>query len=97
MLKIARFNPVGGSSWVPTPRYVAAKKATINVQNKKDQQCLRWCLLAHKHFKEGYNHANPYRVQCYQPFANDINMDGVAKPTSLKEVGYHIDDLTSFN
>ena len=86
---ISRFNPVGASSWVQTPAFIAKKKAILNVQNKSDHQCLRWSLLAHKHLQEGWGHLNPTRVECYKPFAEDVNMNGVSEPTDLKEVSEH--------
>src|ERR1700759_1006133 len=33
-VRLGRYNPVGGSSYIPTPRDLADKEAIINVQNK---------------------------------------------------------------
>merc|ERR1711954_67556 len=40
-LNIARYNPIRGSSYIPTPVGLASKKALVNVQNE-DQSSLYW-------------------------------------------------------
>ena len=35
-LHVATYDPIGGSSFIPTPRWIALKKATVNIQNKDD-------------------------------------------------------------
>ena len=43
---VARFNPLVGSSFIKTPRFIKLKRATINVKNKTDQYCFRWAVLS---------------------------------------------------
>jgi hypothetical protein len=90
LIKFCRYNPIRGSSHIPTPDYIKNKKSTLNVVNKNDDMCLRWSLLAHIHRRDGWKHANPNRVECYKPFAGDIKMEGVKEPTDLKEVSFII-------
>ena len=47
-LRIARFKPLRGSTYVPLPKYIRDKKAVINVKNK-DNRCLMWAVLAGLH------------------------------------------------
>ena len=39
----ARYTPVAGSSYIPLPPDLAAKKTIVNVQNR-DGECLKWAL-----------------------------------------------------
>ena len=36
LLKFARYNPLGGSSYIPTPKSIVGKHAIVNVQNKDE-------------------------------------------------------------
>ena len=46
-LKIHRavYQPLAGSSYVPLPKFIANKKAVINIQND-DQKCFLWSVIA---------------------------------------------------
>ena len=44
-LNIARYNPIRGSSYIPSPVGLVGKKALVNVQNK-DQNCFLYSVLA---------------------------------------------------
>ena len=46
--KTATYNPVGGSSHIPTPKAVSHAHAVVNVQNK-DPYCFVWSILAALH------------------------------------------------
>jgi len=37
------YEPLNGSSWVPLPKFLASKKALINMKNT-DNQCFKWCI-----------------------------------------------------
>ena len=38
-----QYEPLKGSSYIPLPKYLADKKAIINLKNE-DGQCFKWCL-----------------------------------------------------
>ena len=38
-----QYEPLKGSSYIPLPKYLADKKAIINLKNE-DNQCFKWCL-----------------------------------------------------
>ena len=40
------FSPFSGSSYIPLPPKLAAKKAIINVKNEKDQECFKWAITS---------------------------------------------------
>jgi len=36
------YEPLNGSSWVPLLKFLASKKAIVNMKNA-DNQCFKWC------------------------------------------------------
>ena len=42
-LHTVKYVPLGGFSYIPLPRFLAAKKALINLQNA-DDECFRWAI-----------------------------------------------------
>jgi len=42
------FNPLGGggSSYIPTPRWIANKHAVVNVKNLNDDMCFKCAVLS---------------------------------------------------
>jgi len=43
------FNPLtggGGSSYIPTPRWIANEHAVVNVKNLHDNMCFMWAVLS---------------------------------------------------
>ena len=43
-LHFAEFKPLRGSSFVDLPDWVKKKKAVINILNKTDSECFKWCI-----------------------------------------------------
>lgn len=66
---MTKYSPNNGGSYIPTPKELAARKATINIKNQ-DQYCLLYCLLLHKHKDEIKEH--PERVTRYAPYAGEL-------------------------
>ena len=42
-LHIVKYDPLGGSSCIPLPEFIAAKKAIINHKND-DDECFKWAI-----------------------------------------------------
>ena len=42
-LHTVKYEPLGGSSYIPLPRYLAAKKVIINLRNE-DDECFKWAI-----------------------------------------------------
>ena len=42
-LHTVKYVPLGGSSYIPLPKFLAAKKAIINLKNE-DDECLKWAI-----------------------------------------------------
>ena len=43
-LHTVKYVPLGGSSYIPLPKFLAAKKAIINLKNK-DDECFKWAII----------------------------------------------------
>jgi len=79
----ARYEPLRGGTYLPLPAELQYKKAIINVQNKKDSECLKWSLrtalfLAPKD-------KNPLRIPSY-PTNDGINYEGIDFPTPVNQI-----------
>lgn len=49
---VVKHNALNGSSYVDLPKFVKDKKACINIKNYDDDECFKWCLLAHQIIKD---------------------------------------------
>ena len=45
-LHAVKYEPLGGSSYIPLPKFLAAKKAIINLNNlnNEDDECFKWAI-----------------------------------------------------
>jgi hypothetical protein len=82
-LYTAEYEPLHGSSYIPLPPKLAAKKAILNIQNG-DMKCFIWCLLAHKLNIDQQQHAN--RVSHYTPHEGEIEMGNVECPVPISKI-----------
>ena len=42
-LHTVKYVPLGGSSYIPLPKFLVAKKAIINLKNE-DDECFKWAI-----------------------------------------------------
>ena len=42
-LHTVKYEPLGGSSYIPLPKFLAGKKAIINLRNE-DDECFKWAI-----------------------------------------------------
>ena len=75
------YKPVQGSNYIPTPKYIADKKAVINIQNT-DNKCFLWSILAALHPILD----NPQRVTHYQPYEDEMNVNGITFPVVRDQI-----------
>jgi hypothetical protein len=66
-----KYNPLRASSYIDLPAKLKKTEAIINIQNKTDNKCFMWSVLAGLHPIESNN--NPQRVSKYEEFQNDLN------------------------
>lgn len=87
-VQISSYEPLRGSAYIPTPKRLERKHAIINVQNKNDDMCFKWAVLAA--LNKDKIKTNPQRVQNYKPFENDLNFDGIKNPVSIKDINQFV-------
>ncbi len=77
----AAYTPLSGSSYIPTPKYIAKKKAVLNVQNG-DSKCFVWSVLAALHPQK----RNGSRAANYYKYEHEISLEELEFPLSLQHV-----------
>jgi len=77
-----RYRPLGAGSFCPTPTWINAKHAVVNVKNKNDNKCFVWSLLAHLY--PANDHLD--RVQNYVKYENTLNVEGLQFPLQVKDI-----------
>lgn len=84
-LRINRYVPLRGSSYIDLPTKLKTKTAIINVQNN-DQKCFLWSILAAVHPVDSKN--KPERVQHYYQYAHEFDqqLQGIEFPVSPDKV-----------
>ena len=68
-VKFATFNPIRGSSYLPTPPELDASRLLLNIRNLQDHNCFLYCFTAAWHLKHG-------------PLLYNSGSDSIAKRTS---------------
>ena len=77
------FKPLGGSSYFPLPKKLAAKKAIINVKNVKDNECFKWAVTSAIYPRE----KNGERLNGEMRRNSErIDWTGINFPTPLKQI-----------
>ena len=66
------------------PRHIAVKKCVVSVQNRDDQLCFLYLILARIHRVE--HERNPSRVCHYRPFPYELVSTGLSFPLAVKDV-----------
>ena len=82
IIHIGEYRPFAGSSFIPTPKSLAVKKAIINVYNIDDDKCFAWAVLSALYPCE--HHAE--RLSKYLPYFNSINLSGIKFPTPINQI-----------
>lgn len=76
------YNPISGSSYIPLPSYLKAKKALINMQNN-DEECFKWSVV------RGLNptDSKPERItKLLKEQAKTLNFNDIEFPIDLKGI-----------
>ena len=71
-----------GSSYIPSPKWIEKKKATINPQNTKDDYCFVYSIAAALHHEE--IDKNPHRIKKLIPYISNYNWEDIKFPTGQK-------------
>ena len=67
-----------GSSYIPSPKWISDKKATINPKNLKDNMCFAYAIVAALHH-EGITY-NPERISKLLPYTDNYNWKDIQFP-----------------
>src|SRR5438876_4777271 len=78
-LRINKYRPLSGSTYIPLPQKIANKKACINVEND-DNECFRYAVLSKCVTKDAQ------RQSQYNNIQHQCDFSSITFPTSLEEV-----------
>ena len=81
-IHINKFNPMRGSSYIKLPKFIANKKACINIQNFNDDRCFEYSILAGLHIIKQH----PERVLNYKKFENELNFKDISFPVMPSKI-----------
>ena len=81
-LHVASYDRIGGSSYIPLPKYIQNKNATINIKNVSDDNCFQYSMLYTKYQPE--NH--PYRPEQYKKHLGELDMSGIRTPVEITQL-----------
>jgi len=84
-----KYKPLRGGSWVPTPKFLANKKALANMKfqsekkNKEDNQCFKWSIVRAWNIVK----IHPERItKQLEEQVKTFNFGGIAFPVSWKGI-----------
>ena len=81
-INTVEYKPLKGSSYIPLPKYLANKKAIINLKNE-DTECFKWCVARALNpvQRDSERVTKQLRKQ-----AEELNWNGVTFPVTLNEI-----------
>src|SRR5262249_31537082 len=77
----ASYNPIGGSSYIKTPRWIADTKAVVNIQNS-DEMCFLYSILAFLH-KPKTHTEGPLQ---YLQYFKELNYTDLTFPMKIADI-----------
>ena len=81
-INVARYQPMRGGSFMELPTKLKNKKAVLNIQNRRDNECLRWAIRAALFKPRG----DMRRTSSY-PTEEGLNFAGIDFPTPVSQIG----------
>ena len=72
-----------GGSYIKSPHWIENKNATINPQNKKDDNCFQYALTVALNYEEIKD--NRHRISKIKPFINNYNWNEIDFPSTGKD------------
>ena len=83
VLCITQYRPLHGSTYIPTPQWLAKKLCVVLTTLKNtNSKCFRWSVLAALHPPK----YNAERVYNYKPYENSLDISGLSFPLAVKDV-----------
>ena len=81
-LHVANYDRIGGSSYVPLPKYVQSKTATINIKNVSDENCFQYSMLYTKLQPD----IHPENLYHYKKHLGELDMMGMRTPVEITQL-----------
>ena len=84
---ISKFNPQRCGCFIPLPKFIANRKACVNIVNS-DDQCLKWSIVSALAHLKGYKMNNCHQVGTYRKFENEFCLvfSGIDLPMDLNDI-----------
>ena len=84
-ININKYNPLRASSYIELPEILRNKKAIINIENKNDNKCFLWSVLAGLYPVK----QNPERITKYKEYEHifDKVLEGIEFPVKIQDIG----------
>lgn len=93
-LRLNKYSPLNGGSFIDLPKQIKNKRACLNVMNR-DNQCFQYAVLAGLYYNpehDGKRHSKPNRpnnntiVEYYRSYLNKLDMTGISYPVRICEI-----------
>ena len=81
ILKICKYTPIEGSSYIESPKKIRNTHSVVNIKNE-DDKCFLYSILAALHPVE--NHTD--RVSNYEAYIEELKTDGISVPMRLQQI-----------
>jgi hypothetical protein len=81
LLRLSKFTPLRGNSFIKTPEWIKRKKAIINCQNT-DKYCFKYAILS----KFVKNRPERVRKRAYEMVATKFDFTGLVFPVQVKDI-----------
>jgi len=81
VLSVHPYRPLHGSTFVPTPDFLAKKHCLVNVQNN-DEKCFVWSVLSALYPPTHH----PHRLTNYIDYERSLNVEGLTFPVQTKQI-----------
>jgi len=81
VLSIHPYRPLHGSTFIPTPEFLANKRCLVIVQNK-DEKCFVWSVLSALYPPTHH----PHRLTNYIDYERSLNLEGLTFPVQTKQI-----------
>ena len=82
VISVLRYRPLHGSTYVPTPSFLATKRCILNIQNSNDSKCFLWSVLSALHEPK----INKQRLSNYTSYESTLDMTGINYPVETKQI-----------
>ena len=78
------YQPLMAGTFIPTPRWVALKRAVVNIQSFDDANCFQYSVLAGMNLTKS-DHYNHHKCRPSQ-YTHMLNMNGIQTPVSVSSI-----------